>query len=278
MFVRRRQWFEIHEQPWFPKTLRDLTTDTLQFVWNFFGFYDPAVPALRGALQQAGTNRVLDLCSGGGGPWLRLVRRFEKLGSFPLEVQLTDRFPNPEAPQQMEDSGHARVLFLADPVDATQVPADLAGFRTLFTSFHHFVPEDARAILRDAVNRHQGIGIFEVPKRNGSTMLLALFMPLAAVALGPFIRPFRWSRILWTYVLPVIPFVVWFDGVVSCLRAYTPSELDALTKGLSANGYRWESGETARGRIPVKITYLIGHPRATKSDAKPPALMQETVA
>jgi hypothetical protein len=275
--VRRRQWFEIHEQPWFPKPLRDLTTDTLQFVWNLFGFYDPIIPALRDALQQAGTNRVLDLCSGGGGPWLRLVRRFEALASLPLEVQLTDRFPNPEAPQHI-DGGQARVLFLPEPVDATQVPADLAGFRTLFTSFHHFVPEDARAILRDAVNRHQGVGIFEVPKRNGSTVLLALFMPLAAVALGPFIRPFRWSRILWTYLLPVIPFVVWFDGVVSCLRAYTPSELNALTTGLSATGYRWESGETARGRIPVKITYLIGLPQPVTPEMNSAELMHETVA
>ncbi|HEU5411638.1 MAG TPA: hypothetical protein VFU57_11500 [Candidatus Acidoferrales bacterium] len=274
--MRRRQWLEIHEQPWFPKTLRDLTTDTLQFVWNFFGFYDPVVPALRDALQQAGTDRVLDLCSGGGGPWLRLVRRFEKLASFPLEVQLTDRFPNPEAPQQIEDGRHSRVLFLTQPVDATQVPADLPGFRTLFTSFHHFVPEDARAILRDAVDRRQGVAVFEVPKRNGPTILFALFMPLAAFALGPFIRPFRWSRILWTYLLPVIPFVVWFDGVVSCLRAYTPSELDALTKGLSVNGYRWESGEMQRGRIPVKITYLIGHPQAGKSASESPELLQQT--
>lgn len=274
--MRRRQWFEIHEQPWFPKTLRDLTTDTLQFVWNFFGFYDPVVPALRNALQEAGTDRVLDLCSGGGGPWLRLIQRFEILGSIPLEVQLTDRFPNREAPQHIEEGGHSRVLFLTQPVDATQVPADLPGFRTLFTSFHHFVPEDARAILRDAVDRHQGVAVFEVPKRNGPTILLALFMPLAALALGPFIRPFRWSRILWTYVLPVIPFVVWFDGVVSCLRAYTPPELNALTKGLPANGYRWEFGETQRGRIPVKITYLIGYPQADKSLSESPGLVQQT--
>lgn len=273
MYMRRRQWFEIHEQPWFPKTLRDLTTDTLQFVWNCFGFYDPVIPALRHALQEAGTNRVLDLCSGGGGPWLRLIRHFQTLGRFPLEVQLTDRFPNPDAQPQVNDINHARLLFLTEPVDATQVPADLPGFRTLFTSFHHFVPEDAQAILRDAVNRHQGVGIFEVPKRNGITILLALFMPLAAFLLGPFIRPFRWSRMLWTYVLPVIPFVVWFDGVVSCLRAYTPSELNALTKGLSPNEYRWEFGETQRGRIPLRITYLIGHPQLSKPKREYPALV-----
>src|SRR5450759_4223616 len=34
----------------------------------------------------------------------------------------------------------------------------------------------------------------------------------------PWIRPFRWSRLLWTYLIPIIPLVFLFDGVVSCHR------------------------------------------------------------
>ena len=256
--MHRRQWIEIHEQTWFPRVLRDLTTNTLQFVWNFFDFYGPVVSPLRDALQEVRTNRVLDLCSGGGGPWLSLARRFESSEKFPLEVCLTDIFPNADAPQPGSDG--AKVLFHPDPVDATKVPADLQGFRTLFTCFHHFSPEDAKAILEDAVIQGQGIGIFEVPRRNALTVILAVFMPLAAFALGPFMRPFRWSRMLWTYVVPVVPFVVWFDGVISCLRAYTPPELNALTKGPTGNRYHWESGETRWGRMPARVTYLIGYP------------------
>jgi hypothetical protein len=37
-------------------------------------------------------------------------------------------------------------------------------------------------------------------------------------ACTPWIRPFRWSRLLWTYVVPIIPAVLLFDGIVSCLR------------------------------------------------------------
>ena len=39
------------------------------------------------------------------------------------------------------------------------------------------------------------------------------------------------------YLIPVIPFVLWFDGIVSCMRTYSLRELGELTAGLPANGY-----------------------------------------
>ncbi len=46
-----------------------------------------------------------------------------------------------------------------------KVPRELKGFRTMFTSFHHFPPEEARAILQNAVDAGEGIGIFEITRR-----------------------------------------------------------------------------------------------------------------
>lgn len=75
----------------------------------------------------------------------------------------------------------------------------------------------------------------------------------------PFIRPFRWSRLLLTYLLPVIPTVAFIDGVVSCLRTYTPDELRELARSVDgATGYDWTAGHAGGGPIPM--TYLIGLP------------------
>jgi hypothetical protein len=216
--MHRRQLIEIHEQRWCPDSLRDTVTDTLQFVWNLVDCYEPIVPRLRRALLETGTCQVVDLCSGGGGPWRRLVRNLEGEDRLPVDVCLTDRFPNLRAFEHSMRSSHTRFTFHPVPVDATRVPTDLEGFRTLFTCFHHFPRKEARAILQDAVKGRQGIGIFEAPKRDWLTILLVFFMPVMAFALVPFIRPFRWSRLLWTFPVPVSPFVLWFDGVISCLR------------------------------------------------------------
>jgi hypothetical protein len=81
-------------------------------------------------------------------------------------------------------------------------------------------------------------------------------------AFTPLIRPFRWSRLLYTYVIPIIPLVLLFDGVVSCLRTYRPQELREITKKLSGIAYQWEVGEYSRASGRVPITYLIGSPQA----------------
>jgi hypothetical protein len=258
--MRRLHLLEIEDQAWFPRFLRDAVTDLLQFTFSVCGFYKPAVEHLHRAIRNSGAQDVVDLCSGGGGPWLDLQRRLEAKHGMTVRVRLSDKYPNRAAWERSRGASDGKFTFCADPVDARAVQPELAGFRTLFTCFHHFSPDDARAILADAVHRGEGIGVFEVPRRRALTIALCFLMPLAAIAFAPFVRPFRWSRLLWTYVLPVVPFVLLFDGIVSCLRAYSATELAELANGVGVSGYRWEAGEVRRGFFPVPVTYLIGWP------------------
>jgi hypothetical protein len=67
----------------------------------------------------------------------------------------------------------------------------------------------------------------------------------------------RWSRLVWTFVLPVVPVVLWVDGVLSCLRSYSLNDLRELTAGLEAADYRWQVGEEP-GMVP--IAFVLGGP------------------
>ncbi|HEU0300915.1 MAG TPA: hypothetical protein VFR37_15745 [Longimicrobium sp.] len=256
--MRRIHFLEIEDQPWCPAVLRDAATDFLQFMIVATDTYLPAVPHLRSALERAGTRQVVDLCSGGGGPWPGLLPR---LGTpdEPVQVRLTDRYPNREAFEQAGERTGGRLAFHPDPVDATALPPGLTGFRTLFTAFHHFRPAEARAILADAVRNAEGIGIFEATQRSVPSLLATALSPILVLVATPFIRPFRWSRLLFTYLIPLVPLLVLFDGLVSCLRTYSPGELRAMADSLDARGYTWEIGE-AKGRGPVPVTYLLGIP------------------
>ncbi|MGH7672375.1 MAG: class I SAM-dependent methyltransferase [Gemmatimonadales bacterium] len=241
----RLHLLEIHDQPWCPRSLRDALTDFLQFALNLGRGYAAVAPVLRRAIARADADRIVDLCSGAGGPWRTLGRE------IPVPVLLTDKYPN-RAPR-------GSIPFHPEPVDATAVPADLRGFRTLFTSFHHFRPREARAILADAVRRRQGIGVFEISRRAPREIVLIALTWLAILVLVPFIRPLRWSRLVWTYLPPVLPLMGLFDGVVSCLRTYSRAELWELVRGLDT--YEWEIGETRTGWSPLVVTYLVGVPR-----------------
>jgi hypothetical protein len=129
----------------------------------------------------------------------------------------------------------------------------------MFTSIHHFAPAEVEAVLRDAVERGQGIGIFDASTRHPLTILMTCLVPVAALLTTPFLRPFRWSRIFWTYLIPVIPLALWFDGVVSCLRAYSAEELRGIVERISAAGFTWEIGEESRIRGVLPITYVVGY-------------------
>jgi hypothetical protein len=252
--------FEIHDQPWFPQFLRDQFVDGLQMVLEVMETYKPIAQLLRERVEECSSERVLDLCSGAGGPWPCLARHFETQGTGLPEVLLTDKYPSTTKLHDLKAWAAHRIYYLEHSIDATRVPEYLKGFRTLFSSFHHLDRDQAYALLRDSVNRRQGIGIFEAPGPHALTLLSVFFIPLAAWLFTPFRRPFRWSRLLWTYLIPVIPFVLAFDGFISCLRTYSLRELSEMTNELGDHDYRWEIGEQTGGLLPIRITYLIGLP------------------
>jgi hypothetical protein len=258
--LHRVQFIEFHEQPWFPSFLRDDTTDALQFGLNLLRAYAPIVPLLRNLVDSAAERSIVDLCSGGGGPWLELWRTLQK-GRPALAIWLTDKYPNLGAFQRVRATSEDHLSFYPGSVDATKVPRELNGVRTLFSSFHHFTPEKARAILQNAVDARQSIGIFEITSRTPSAICLMFPWALMPFVCTPFIRPFRWSRMLWTYLVPIIPLVLLFDGIVSCLRTYRPRELHEIVDNLTAAEYQWEVGQHSEAFGKLPITYLIGYLR-----------------
>ncbi|MDH5604797.1 MAG: hypothetical protein OEY51_12695 [Cyclobacteriaceae bacterium] len=81
--------------------------------------------------------------------------------------------------------------------------------------------------------------------------------PLTVLITTPFIRPFSWGRILFTYLIPLVPFFIWWDGLVSSLRTYSLKELNTLIQEADSQGeFDWESGRLKSG--PGIILYLLG--------------------
>lgn len=259
--MRRIHLFEIEDQTWCPASLRDAATDFLQFALRLTGSYSVIVPRLQAALAACGTHRIIDLAAGGSGPWPRLLPRLLAEDAS-IELHLTDKFPNHQGFAALQRQFPGQVTAVPTPVDAAAVPPQLTGFRTLFTAFHHFPPEVAREILADAVRQRQGIGIFETTQRRLSALLrILLSAPPLSVVTAPIAPPFRWSRLVWAWVVPALPALVAWDGFVSCLRTYTPPELRALIASVpGADTYVWHVGEEPTPGPLIPVTYVIGYP------------------
>lgn len=254
----RLHLMELEDQPWFPDTFRKGITDYLQFASNRVNLYQKIIPVMRKGLNKSPINRIVDLCSGGGGGMQSILNNLQANG-IRTEILLTDKYPNLEAFRATAKSTKGRIGFIKEPVDATCVPDDLTGFRTSFVSFHHFRPSHARSILADAAGKQVPIGIFEVTERTWRNFAAMLFTPLVVMLATPFIRPFSWRKLFWTYLIPVIPFSTMWDGLVSVFRTYTEKELQAMTAELTPLGYTWETGTIDAGK-GIKVLYLLGYP------------------
>ncbi|WP_233261495.1 hypothetical protein [Vitiosangium sp. GDMCC 1.1324] len=254
----RLHLFELIDQDWYPRALRDLGTDYLETVSNRMGIFDGAVDVLARALRASEREELLDLGSGGGGPLPRLRKLLESKHGLKPHVVLTDLFPNARAAERARAQG---ADYLERPVDALRVPEDLRGTRTSFNALHHFRPEQVRAMLADAQARGVPFVGFEVVERTPKGILATLAVPLLVLLFTPLIRPLSPLRLLFTYVIPVAPLTITWDGLVSALRAHRPEELRALTASLAHEGYTWEVGQLPQ---PAKgtLTYVLGLPTA----------------
>ena len=258
--MKRIHLFEFTDLPWYPDMFRRIQTDYLQFAASMGTGHKYLVPLFQKALSHARTDRIVDLCSGGSGPWKHLVDQLAAAG-LPVTVTLTDLYPHPESVR----TGDPRVTYHAQPVDAMNVPASLTGMRTLFEGFHHFKPEQARAILRDAAQKHEAIGIFEASLKPPFGPALLILSPLITLLtyllVTPFIRPVTLPRLLFTYLIPVVPLATCWDGVVSLLRGYSPAELRELAAECAIDGYVWEAGTASTGTPVFEFVYLVGFPK-----------------
>ena len=265
MTIPRYHLFELEDFSWFPNIIRDLATDYLQFMEAKMALHRPVVAVLAEALRETGATTVVDLCAGGGGPVVALHRELADAG-VQARFILTDKYPNLPAFERIARD-HAGIEGYAKPVDATAVPSELKGFRTVFNAFHHFQPDDARAVLKSAVSARQPIGVFEIPERTIPIVIATmLFVPILVLLTTPFMRPFRWERLLFTYLIPLVPLTCFWDGFVSQLRAYTPDELGDLASSLGDAGYDWTAGKVSvSGSGPPNLTYLIGRPARSGS-------------
>jgi hypothetical protein len=251
--------FEFEDYQWFPHVIREGITDYLRFVTEKFGVYKPAAKIIADAVNRTGLNKVYDLCAGGGGGVKTVSRELLSITGKNIEIILTDKYPNLDAFKNITKGEEGKISFLDESIDAANVPDKLKGIRTMYSSFHHFDSDDAVKILSDAAKNNLPILIFEAGERSLIGILGVIFTTIIICAVAtPFMKPFKWSRLFFTYVLPLVPLVLLWDGIVSMLRIYKPEEMLELSERVEVKNYKWEAGKIKHG--PGKIIYMTGLP------------------
>lgn len=241
---RRLHLFEFNDSHWAPESLRDTVVEALSRSLRWGGITRELVPAIEAFLDESGSEELLDMCAGAGGPALAMYEVMSERSATPIRIVMSDLFPRPEAWAELKRVTGGHIDYVAEPADATALPPAVSRGRArlVLNAFHHFPPELGREILADAVRCRAPVMISEAFERTLKGFLPIVPVGLLALAATPWASPKqRAQKALWIYGTPIAALVSAWDGFVSTMRVYSEQELRDMAEPLS-DSYRWTYG------------------------------------
>jgi hypothetical protein len=217
--------FEFGDQKWVPKIFRRQLHELLQFQVGLF--YQALLPLLKNWIVENKIDQLTDLASGTGGPWHKFLPLIQKeKPNFSLQLSDINPIKNSAIP------------FIKHSVDLNNPSSWPAGALSIFTAFHHLKKEQIHYLLSKAVEENRPLFIAEFTERSSKRVLGMLFSFIAVWVHSPSVKPFTFTRFLFTYLLPVVPLIYLWDGAVSHLRSFSDQELEQFCTKHSTDHYQ----------------------------------------
>jgi hypothetical protein len=258
--MKRIHLFEFEDFQWFPNMLRMCMTNYILTMHRLLGSAEDLAKLLSPLLRETKKTAILDLCSGAGGPMAEVKQLLEEKHNFSaLSLTLSDLYPNTEVAASINAQTDTNIQYLTESIDATNVQKKREGLRTMICSMHHMRPDTAKSILKAAKEDKEPICIFEISDNSLPFILWWLAIPtglLMVLLITPFVRPLSFKQLFFTYIIPVLPIFIAWDGAVSNARTYTLEDWDEILADLQSDDYIWKKG-TLKGKAGNKM-YLTG--------------------
>jgi len=224
--MKPRYLFEFCDQNWVPASARECLFEIMEACNSGFRSFNELVAnKVLELAREEDFNRIVELGAGHAPITTQLATK--EVGS---ELQLVpcDITPNEAVFRNLADRYPDLVLPVYESVDITLPQEELFRDSVLVLGgMMHHVPFDLRPVVLQSLSRsHSRIAIFEPLKRTLLSMLLATlsFFPAILLPMTFFRRPGKLRRMLWCWLIPIVPGMFVWDGIVSCLRQWTEKE------------------------------------------------------
>lgn len=251
--LKRIQFIELQDLPWVAAPIRNGVTSYLEFLLRIFKIYDPVSNIIQEIIKKNNNiDTIIDLCSGGGGPTRNIAKIFPK-----ITFLLSDLYPNVEAFKNAKLKTK-NIDYINDSVNAFEYKFKKNQLLTMYTAFHHFDDENAKKIIRNAVANNCSICINEFVQRDLKSLFMVFPSPFFMLFLMPLVTPFNLNRLFFTYIIPLIPFMTFWDIIVTVLRIRKEYELKELCNEFTS--YDWNYTEQ-KTMLFLKVSSFVGVPK-----------------
>jgi hypothetical protein len=221
---------EMADCDWFPQWMRLHQQEFLGFIAYHFKIYKPLVKILEPMLNHSNQPAWTDTCSGNGSAALSVERYIKPSPS----LLLTDKFP-PSSIQPLQSN----IKYDTQSLDILQRLPNGNSVITLFNAFHHFNHDEKLALLQKVSTAKRPFLSVEILRpRIGSYLSVLGASTIGQWLFAPFIKPFRWSRLIFTYLIPLHILSILIDGWISVAKSeHKSGYLKFLSQVQNPKGY-----------------------------------------
>lgn len=224
---------ELEDYKCFPSVFRNFQTEFIGYIVVVFDVYYVFVDYLN--RSHFPILPMKDLCSGSGEPAIGI---FNKSNCF-SSLSLSDKFPNAHC------RGRSEIFNEIREEDVLEVEFKDGTYYTMFNSLHHFSDHEKVEILQRIHKNGSSAFFVEILEPTLLCFFKVLFITIVGSLLfTPFVKPFSYSRLFFTYIIPVNLFTVTFDGWVSVMKSRSIKQYQKLfsENHLPVKVFRLESG------------------------------------
>jgi len=225
------------DHPKTPRIIRETLLDVLDYCnKDFRPYYKEVAKEIAEIAKEHDLTSIVELGAG----YAPLTHQLAEAKEDSLKLIPSDLYPETEAWKRLEEEYGDSIQPVYAPIDFTIHQDWEEGSGVVLCAALHHIPYAIRKqtlmALHDSSDR---VIIFEPIRKTAFSMFLVLFSIIPAL-LTPLFRiryPGAFRRILFCWLIPIVPYMFVWDGLVSCLRQWSDNEWREFSKSLP-NGTR----------------------------------------
>lgn len=252
--MKKRPNFQLSQSNWVPTVFKKMINEFLDYIVLLVKANKPFLPAIANT-ETKGKEFYLFAPEVGGSSPLLIPDLLEAFPDSSITV-LSDNLSS----QRKE---HLQNLLLHDIHFAkmSDLPEKSARSERILISINRAHLESDTELSRqidDMSSKFDQIIIGEGNNKSVRQVIgMLILAPLVSAVCGPKIKPFRASRLVFTYMIPLLPLMIAWDGIVALFLIRSPEKVLDLANRLNQKDWHWRSGKMQNNRGGFVI-YLQG--------------------
>ncbi len=236
----RLQLFEFGDLSFPPKVYHEFLRSFMGLLYRKLKIHHLWIEPLNNFIKND-NNMLHDPCAGSGEVNLYIKNEMNKAKlefKFILSDIMTDTVPL--FAKTINNLKDENIYYIEQSVNLLDFQNNENYSKVFINSFHHFTPSQVSKILEEHFKIKKDIIVLEYCQRSLMSFLSMIAGPLLSLILFPFIikRKHFFSAFVFVYLLPIIPLMLLWDGIISSLRTYTKKDLQKLMKQLQISDYK----------------------------------------